>query len=123
MRVFLNAPLSALGDRLVNEQAVALLQKHNFTVYSPPHQLPVGTDASAQAILEANARAVIETDVMVSVLDKPGLGVAFELGVAWALGKPIIAFRSDIQDYLGKIIEGVWMSLPQGRTARTLEEL
>jgi len=66
---------------------------------------------------------VEQCDLVLSVLDEPGEGVIFELGFAYALGKPIFAFRSNGQSYLGKVVEGLWLELPESQKAKTLDEL
>lgn len=74
-------------------------------------------------VLNANIRAVREAEVILTIFDKPGLGVAFEVGYALALGKKIIGFRTDVQDYLGKVLEGLWENLLPSAKATNIGEL
>lgn len=89
----------------------------------PQDAFPSDYNPSAEEILQANVRAVENADIVLSVLDCPGLGVAFEIGYAMAKNKRMIAFRTDLRTYLGKIIEGFWNDLDSKSKARTLDEL
>lgn len=122
-RVFLNAPLSHVAAQLLNEQIKALLEEEGFECIFPQEILPPGPEASPIEVFKQNTRFVKDCDVVLTVLDAPGEGVFFELGLAYALGKPIIIFRSDRQNYLGKVIEGLWQMMPDLRKATTLEKL
>lgn len=120
---FVNASLSSLGEQRLNEELADLIRRAGHHVYLPQREVPIGSRASAAEILSANTKAVMAADVVLAVLDKPGVGVAFELGVAYAARKRIVLFRSDRQDYLGKVLEGFWDSHPSEFKATTLEEL
>lgn len=121
--VFLNAPLSHIAAQLLNEQIKSLLEEEGFECIFPQQILPPGPETSPIEVFRQNAKFVKDCDVVLSVLDAPGEGVFFELGLAYALGKPIIVFRSDRQNYLGKVIEGLWQMMPDLRKASNLEEL
>lgn len=122
-RVFINAPLSTLAEQRLNKEISEIVNEQGFECYFPQEVIPPGSNTSATRIVEANIQAVKNCDIVLSVLDKPGLGVIFELAYALALNKTIIVFRSDKQDYLGKVIEGLWERLEQKNKARTLEKL
>ena len=122
-RIFLNAALWPAAHREFNKRIRAIIEDHGFEVYLPQNAFPSDQTPSAEEILKANATAVKKCDVILSVLDCPGLGVAFEIGYAMAKNKTMIAFRTDLRTYLGKIIEGFWNSLDSKSKARTLSEL
>jgi nucleoside 2-deoxyribosyltransferase len=122
-KVFLNAPLSSLAEQKLNEEIDRIVTAHGFSCYIPQEILPPGTGISSSEILRNNIDALNECDITLSLLDKPGLGVIFELAYAYAKNKEIILFRTDKQDYLGKIIEGFWENMPEERRARSLAEL
>ena len=122
-KVFLNAGLSSLAEQEFNKSLVKMLRKYNFEVYSPQEVLPPGIQVSATEIYNANLSAIAGSDIILCVLDKPGLGVIFELAQALAMKKKVIIFRSDIQDYLGKIIEGLWESIDNKYKAQNLQQL
>lgn len=121
--VFINASLSSLAERAFNAEIEKVTKELGFQCYLPQAALPPEKDVRARNVFLENMEAIAECDILLSVLDKPGLGVVFELGYAKAMGKDIIAFRSDEQDYLGKVVEGLWEGLPDDCKARTLDEL
>lgn len=108
---------------MLNEEIKSVLVETGYEPYVPQDALPPSPDVSPMHVLQTNIRAVEEADLVVTVLDKPGFGVAFELGFARALGKRVVLFRSDRQDYLGKILEGVWTEAAEADRAATLDEL
>lgn len=122
-RIFLNASLSLPWERLLNKRLKRILIEAGFECLLPQEILPPGRNIDEVEILKNNQRLIESSDVVLSVLDKPGEGVIFELGVAFALGKAIIVFRSSEEDNLGKIIEGIYKLLPKDRKARNLREL
>lgn len=123
MKVFVNAALSTLAEQRLNEEFISVLRECDLEYYLPQAELPPDSDVSSLEVLRANSNAVRAADVILSILDKPGHGVVFELGYAMALGKRIIAFRTDSQDYLGKILEGVWEGLEPGSRVSSLPAL
>lgn len=123
MKIFLCAGLSSLADRLLNQKILEVLSPFGFEMYLPEREIPAGTSMIASEILGANVAAIDSSDLVIAVLDKPGLGVAFELGFATAKGKRIVIFRSDPQDYLGKILEGLYEQIPRNARCTSLAEL
>lgn len=122
-RIFVNATLWPVAHREFNKQLKRIIKDHGFEVYLPQDVFHPDDIPSAKEILKANAKAVENSDIILSVLDCPGLGVAFEIGYAMAKNKRMIAFRTDLRTYLGKIIEGFWDDLGSENKARTLNEL
>jgi nucleoside 2-deoxyribosyltransferase len=100
-----------------------IVEEEGFRCDLPQEILPPGPSADPIKVLRLNSKLVRSCDVVLSILDSPGEGVFFELGAAYALGKPIVAFRSQTNDHLGKVVEGVWLTLPQSRKATSLDEL
>ncbi len=122
-RIFLNASLSSQAERLFNRRLKRILTEEGFECLLPQEILQPGKNVDNVQILKNNARFITSCDIVLSVLDKPGEGVIFELGFAIALKKPIIIFRSDEQDYLGKVIEGLYETIPKDRKAANVKEL
>jgi len=119
----LNAALWPAAHREFNKQLRRVIEDQGFEVYLPQDMVQPDYTLSAHEILKANVEAVENADIILSVLDCPGLGVSFEIGYAMAKGKKMIAFRSDVRTYFGKIIEGFWENLDSGSKAQTLTEL
>lgn len=122
-RVFLNASLSSPTARIFNERLKRIVIEEGLECLLPQEILPPGRNIDEVEILKTNQRLIESSDIVLSVLDKPGEGVIFELGVAFTLGKPIIILRSNEQDNLGKTIEGIYKLLPQDRKTGNLQEL
>lgn len=122
-RIFLNASLSSQAERLFNRRLKRILTQEGFECLLPQEILRPGKNVDSVQILKNNVRFIKSCDILLAVLDKPGEGVIFELGVAFALNKPIIVFRSEEQDYLGQIIEGLYKTIPKDRKATNVKEL
>lgn len=123
LKVFLNSSLSHIAAQILNRKIKEILEEEGFTCILPQDILPPEPGTDPKEVFRQNVEFIKQCDIVLSVLDAPGEGVIFELGVAYVSGKPIIAFRSDKQSYLGKVIEGFWLTLPKSRKATTLEEL
>lgn len=121
--VFINAPLSTMAEGRLNDEIDRIVKGIGFRTYLPQANIPPGLDVDPLKVIRANIVAVRKSDLVLTVLDKPGLGVAFELGYSVACKKKVIAFRTDPQDYLGKVVEGFWKDLPKESKATTFMEL
>lgn len=121
--VFINSTLAPLMAQRFNEELVKIVKKEGFEVHLPQRVMPPNTSIPAIRIMKENIKAIEKCDVMLSVLDHVGLGVAFEIGYAIAKNKVLIAFRTDFQNYLGKILEGFWDSLEPEKKAQDFDEL
>lgn len=119
----MNSSLSSLAEQLLNSKIANILIDLGYSVYLPQEIIPPNKNSSSIDIFNANLIAIKNCDIVLSILDKPGLGVAFELGFAISINKPTILFRSDVQDYLGKIMEGLWELTDINFKASSLEEL
>lgn len=99
MRVYLSAPLFCDAERTFNEVVAAKLREAGFEVWLP-QELPLiksGSDEEKKAIYLSNISALRDSDVVVAVLDGVDVdsGVAFEIGYAVAIGKPVIGLKTD----------------------------
>lgn len=122
-KVFLNAPLSDTVAQNMNIKIKKILEEEGFICILPQEILPPGTNVDPKEVLRRNVELVKKCDIVLSLLDAPGEGVIFELGLAHALGKRIVAFRSNKVCFHGKVVEGLWSKLPESRKAMTLDEL
>ena len=123
LKVFVNSSLSNIAAQKLNLKIKEILEEEGFICILPQEILPPGPKTDSKQVFRQNFEFVKQCDIVLSVLDAPGEGVIFELGVAHALRKPIVALRSDRQSYLGKVVEGFWLTLPKTRRARSLDEL
>jgi len=116
----MNSPLvyisSSLRNTELNREVAEVLERAGYRVYLPQRDAPV-TDTSAE-VFTSNIKALRRADVIVAILVNYGRDLAFELGFAYALGKPIIAL-AEANEYLRD--EMVANSLT--KVVKTLEEL
>jgi nucleoside 2-deoxyribosyltransferase/predicted secreted protein len=101
-RIYLAAPLFSEAERLYNLSIATALGKHSFNVHIPQD---IG-DSSAQrdqggntSIFEENLCALQGSDIVVAIIDGADAdsGTAWEMGYAKALGKRVIALRTDFR--------------------------
>jgi nucleoside 2-deoxyribosyltransferase len=104
-RAYLAAPLFTPAERAFNLQIDAVLSRH-FEVFLPQrdgHLIPGSRlnqqsfNRVARRVFAGDIEAITSADVVLAVLDGRTIdeGVAFELGVAFALKKICVGFRSD----------------------------
>ena len=109
-RVYVAAPLFNPGERAHNLRIKAALEPW-FTVHLPQSDGALLPDLLARGITPAEAHGVIfeddvaavrEADLLLAVLNGASVdeGVAFELGLAWSLGKPCFGFKDDFRQQL-----------------------
>ena len=101
-RVYLAAPLFSEAERVFNASAARFLKTRLFDVHLPQE---AGDDSCTrtareqQRLFSANKKALEDTDVVVAIIDGADAdsGTAWEMGYAFALGKPVIALRTDFR--------------------------
>ena len=101
-RVYLAAPLFSEAERVFNASAARLLSNHLFDVHLPQE---AGDDSDMRDIREQerlfnfNKAALENSDFIVAIIDGADAdsGTAWEMGYAYARGKPVIALRTDFR--------------------------
>jgi nucleoside 2-deoxyribosyltransferase/predicted secreted protein len=101
-RVYLAAPLFSQAERDFNTSVARLLRAHLFEVHLPQD---AGDDSDTRDIREQerlflfNKKALEDSDVTVAIIDGADAdsGTAWEMGYAFALGKQVIALRTDFR--------------------------
>jgi len=101
-RIYLAAPLFSDAERTYNASLAALLEKNLFEVHLPQE---AGDDTgmrgknAQERIFSENKKALEEADCVVAVIDGADAdsGTAWEMGYAYAMGKPVIAIRTDFR--------------------------
>jgi len=124
-RIYLAAPLFSEAERTYNSRIAALLRENLFEVYLPQD---AGDDSAARGndiherLFAQNVHALERADIVVSIIDGADAdsGTAWEMGYAHALGKPIIALRTDFR-CVG-VSEKVNLMLEQSATVVTTPE-
>jgi nucleoside 2-deoxyribosyltransferase len=101
-RVYLAAPLFSEAERNYNRTVAGILRENLFDIFLPQE---TGDDSDSRIkedqvrIFSDNVRALKNADIIVAVIDGADAdsGTAWEMGYASALGKPIIALRTDFR--------------------------
>jgi nucleoside 2-deoxyribosyltransferase/predicted secreted protein len=101
-RVYLAAPLFSDAERVFNASVARFLRTHLFAVHLPQE---AGDDTDIRDIREQerlflmNKTALEESDLVVAIIDGADAdsGTAWEMGYAFASGKPVIALRTDFR--------------------------
>ncbi len=98
-RVYLAAPLFSEAERDFNRKLRDEIKKIGFEVFLPQEDSNNKYNSSHQAIFEKNIAAINNSDVMVAVLDGADVdsGTAWEIGYAYATGKPVFGLRTDFR--------------------------
>ena len=99
MKVFLAAPIFSTAEREFNSKLAEELRKRGYEVFLA-QELPLLSSESEEdkkKIFSMDIEGLEGSDVVVAVLDGIDVdsGVAFELGYAFARGKPIIGVKTD----------------------------
>lgn len=101
-RVYLAAPLFSDAERKYNTSLAEILEKNLFEVYLPQE---TGDDSGMRdgpeqnRLFRRNLHALKESDTIVAITEGADAdsGTAWEMGYASALGKPVIALRTDFR--------------------------
>jgi nucleoside 2-deoxyribosyltransferase len=101
-RIYLAAPLFSEAEQAYNLILRDLLEQHLFDVYLPQD---VGDTSHTRcreehaAIFAQHIQALQDADIVVAVIDGADAdsGTSWEMGYAYALGKRVIALRTDFR--------------------------
>lgn len=108
-RIYYAASLFNEAERSFNREVVAMIHKLGYSTWFPQEDVGLLTDLVDQLgmtleevrdhIFALNIKEVQEADIVVFVLDGrvPDEGACIEAGIAWAMGKPIYALKTDIR--------------------------
>lgn len=99
MRLYLAGPLFTQAERAFNERLGAALQAEGHDVFLPQTEVKAIATLDADAIFKIDVDGVRGADAVVAVLDgaDPDSGTSFECGLAYGLGIPIVAVRTDFR--------------------------
>jgi nucleoside 2-deoxyribosyltransferase/predicted secreted protein len=102
-RIYLAAPLFSESEREYNNGIAEMFRQHLFEVYLPQD---TGDDRAVREtsehtrIYEHNKQVIHDSDIVIAIIDGADAdsGTAWEMGYATALGKPVIALRTDFRN-------------------------
>jgi len=99
VRIFLAAPLFSEAERDFNSKIAKALRGEGFEVWLAQEHKFIERNSlkEKRSIFEEDLEALKKSDLIVAVLDGADVdsGVAFEMGFAHALKKPIIGLKTD----------------------------
>jgi len=98
--LYVAGPLFDPGERWYLEQVDVLCCELGFRTYLPHRDGGIKSETTDfKAIFMADLRALEAADLVVAVLNGPDIdsGTAWEMGVAYARGCPIIGLHEDIR--------------------------
>jgi nucleoside 2-deoxyribosyltransferase len=103
-RIYLAAPLFSAAEKQYNRHLADLLAGMQYQVYLPQNADDTADfrqDHREEDIYRRNLAAIREADILVGVIDGADAdsGTAWEMGYATALGKRVIALRTDFRSY------------------------
>jgi nucleoside 2-deoxyribosyltransferase len=99
MHLYLAGPLFTQAERVWNLALAAALETAGHSVFLPQIEVQNLSELEADAIFRVDVDGVRSADALVAVLDGADAdsGTCFECGLAYALGIPIVAVRSDFR--------------------------
>ena len=99
MKVFLASPLFSEAERDFNSKVAKRLRNRGFEAWLAQESpfIHEGTSKEKEKIYEEDISALKACDVVVAVLDGAEVdsGVAFEMGYAVAIRKPVVGLKTD----------------------------
>lgn len=131
-RIYIAGPLFSLAERTFNHNLKRMLAPY-FDVYLPQedggliiNMIKAGLPPklASQKVFDIDVRAMNECDVVLIILDGRAVdeGAAFELGFAYAKGKPCYGLKTDFRQLLAfgnnPMIDG-----PLEQTFESIEDL
>lgn len=99
-RVYVAGPLFTPGQRALLEAIDALCREVGFDTYLPHRDAGVfDRDGDSRPFFEGDVRALEAAALVVAVLDGCDVdsGTAWEMGYAYALGRPVLGYLGDVR--------------------------
>ncbi len=99
-RVYVAGPLFTPGQRALLEAIDTLCREVGFDTYLPHRDAGVfDRDGDSRPFFEGDVRALEAAALVVAVLDGCDVdsGTAWEMGYAYALGRPVLGYLSDVR--------------------------
>jgi nucleoside 2-deoxyribosyltransferase len=102
-KVYLAGPFFTIAHRWLVEEARIHLREMDLDVFSPLHDVGVGTAAE---VAPKDLAAFTECDRVLALVDGADPGTIFEVGYARARGLPVVALAETLSEENLKMIEG-----------------
>jgi nucleoside 2-deoxyribosyltransferase len=127
MKVFLAAPLFSEAEQDFNSRMAKRLRENGFEVWLAQEApfIQHGTHKEKKTIYKGDILALKTSDVVAAVLDGVGIdaGVAYEIGYATALGKPIVGLKTDYRTFSEMEEVNLMLEVPLIKICKSIDEL
>ena len=127
MKIFLAAPLFCESEREFNSKIAERLRTAGFEAWMAQEAAfyKKGPSHVKSKIFKNDLLALRTSDLVVALLDGVDVdtGVAFELGYAHALGKPLIGLKTDSRTFSKKEEVNLMIEVPLKKLCRSTDEL
>jgi nucleoside 2-deoxyribosyltransferase len=127
MKVFLATPLFNEAEREFNSKIAKRLREKGFEVWLAQEApfIKQGTHKEKKTIYEGDISAMKASDIVVAVLDgmEVDSGVAYEMGYAKALGKPIIGLKTDYRTFSEMEEVNLMLEVPLIKICKSVDEV
>jgi len=92
--LYLSASLFTAAEQAFNRDLAAALRSVGYTVFLPQE---IDQAQDQRKIFDLNVQELTACDLILAIADGPDVdsGVAWEMGYACVLGKPVVALRTD----------------------------
>ncbi|WP_158633589.1 nucleoside 2-deoxyribosyltransferase [Tautonia sociabilis] len=126
MRLYLAGPLFTQAERSWNAAIASALRSAGHHVVLPQEEVQHLEAPEAGPIFRLDVEGVRSADALVAILDgaDPDSGTSFECGLAFALGIPIVAVRTDFRaggdDLPGQRLPAINLMLSEAAAAVVL---
>ncbi len=99
VRIYFAGPLFTQAERAWNRDLAARIGAGGHAVFLPQTEVQAIATLHADAIFRVDVEGVRSAEALVAILDgaDPDSGTCFECGLAYALGVPIVAVRTDFR--------------------------
>lgn len=124
-QVYIAGPLFDEGERWWIEQVDSAVRATGRTTFLPHRDNPAKTVDNVAGIFEANRSALDSCEMVVASLNGVTTddGTAWEIGYAYALGRPIIGIHTDWRTRFVDEVVNLMIETSLSELVRSLEEL
>jgi nucleoside 2-deoxyribosyltransferase len=126
-KIFLAAPLFSEAERAFNSNVAKRLRANGFEVWLAQEApfIQHGTHTEKKVIYDGDISALKTSDVIIAILDGVDVdtGVAFEVGYATALGKPVIGLKTDYRTFSGMEEVNLMLDVSMVKICKSITEV
>lgn len=97
--IYLAGPLFTTPERIWNEELASKLNSFGYDVFLPQAEC-LNVEGDAQAVFDKCIDGIDTSDIVLACVDGTDAdsGTAFEIGYAYAKGKPVVVYRTDFRN-------------------------